>query len=122
IRRGNPPFIFFSMYNITPDLTKELILSYISEEAIFRKYLGDIDFQGRYINPFRVDNKPTCEFYLGDSGSLFFVDRAGFFFGDCFAVAQKYYACRGEVYNFRQILEKVVEDMKIQWDDREVSY
>lgn len=76
-------------------LSKETLLVYVSQEQIFKKYLGvDVDVSRKFRNPFREDKNPDCNFYYGSNGTLYFTDFAcrdcG---GDCFAVCQLYYNC-----------------------------
>lgn len=73
-------------------LTKDYILSKISQEAIFAFYTGlDIEVIENCINrgtlissPFRVDNNPSFGFRYNNKGKLKAKDFAGYFQGDCF--------------------------------------
>ena len=76
-------------------LTKDYILSKISQESIFAFYTGlDIDIiedcinKGRLISsPFRIDNNPSFGFRYNNRGKLKAKDFAGYFHGDCFDAA-----------------------------------
>jgi len=66
-----------------PDISKDFILSKLSEEEIFEAY-------GVPLTPFmfrstlRVDKRPTCKFYRRSNGKLILRDYTGHFWGDCF--------------------------------------
>lgn len=73
---------------IFPNITKEYIFTYLSEEDIMEYYLGvSITFGELIPNPLRIDNTPTAGFFYSKSfGNLRFRDFTGFFHGDCFDV------------------------------------
>lgn len=85
-------------------LTKDYILSKVSQEAIFAFYTGlDIEVieecieKGTLISsPFRVDNHPSFGFRYNNKGKLKAKDFAGYFHGDCFDAAAYVIS---EVYN-----------------------
>ena len=76
-------------------LTKDYILSKVSQEAIFSFYTGlDIETidecidKGTLISsPFRIDNHPSFGFRYNNKGKLKAKDFAGYFHGDCFDAA-----------------------------------
>ena len=77
------------------NLTKEFILSKISQVSIFSAYTG-VDAEiiehcidtGEFISsPFRVDEHPSFGFRYGNRGKLKAKDFAGYFHGDCFDAA-----------------------------------
>jgi hypothetical protein len=75
------------------ELTKDYILSKISEEAIFCEYLEikSVDFNKHYINVLRQDDIPKCSFFVRDSDNrLIFNDFAWRQF-DCFDVVKQKY-------------------------------
>ena len=45
------------------NITKELILSKVSEETLMEHYLGIPVKKGLFKSPLRQDSKPTCAFY-----------------------------------------------------------
>ena len=49
---------------VTPKITKELILSKYSQETLFEHYLGVSVKKGLFCSPsiIRVDKTPTCSF------------------------------------------------------------
>lgn len=75
-------------------LTKEFILSKVSQITIFSTYLNlsnnVIQYcieSGKLIcSPLRLDNNPTCGFKYDNRGKLKFRDFAGYFWGDCFDI------------------------------------
>lgn len=76
------------MYGI---ITKDYILSKVSQQEIFELFLGVTVVPGqKYCSPLRKDNNPTCEFRL-TNGKLYFVDYSGDFRGDCFDAVQRLY-------------------------------
>lgn len=77
------------------NLTKEFILSKISQASIFSAYTG-VDTEviencietGEFISsPFRVDEHPSFGFRYDNRGKLKAKDFAGYFHGDCFDAA-----------------------------------
>lgn len=77
------------------NLTKEFILSKISQVSIFSAYIG-VDAEiiehcidtGEFISsPFRVDEHPSFGFRYNNRGKLKAKDFAGYFHGDCFDAA-----------------------------------
>lgn len=77
------------------NLTKEFILSKISQVSIFSAYIG-VDAEiiehcidtGEFISsPFRVDEHPSFGFKYDNRGKLKAKDFAGYFHGDCFDAA-----------------------------------
>lgn len=77
------------------NLTKEFILSKISQVSIFSAYMG-VDAEiiehcidtGEFISsPFRVDEHPSFGFRYDNRGKLKAKDFAGYFHGDCFDAA-----------------------------------
>ena len=75
-------------------LTKQLILSKVSQVTIFSTYLNLSDKLVQYCidtgelicSPIRDDIHPTCGFRYDNKGKLKFKDFAGYFWGDCFDV------------------------------------
>lgn len=75
-------------------LTKQLILSKVSQVTIFSTYLNLSDKLVQYCidtgelicSPIRDDVHPTCGFKYDNKGKLKFRDFAGYFWGDAFDV------------------------------------
>lgn len=95
--------------SITPKITKELILSKVSEETIFEHYLGVSVKKGLFCSPpvIRTDKTPTASFYRSGKGGLLYKDFAGPSF-DCFGCVQHIFQC-----NFYNALKIVANDFDI---------
>ena len=73
-------------------LTKQYVLSKVSQVTIFATYLNlsnttvqnCIDNGELIVSPLREDIHPTCGFTYDRKGKLKFRDFAGYFWGDCF--------------------------------------
>ena len=82
------------MRTINTKLSKQYILSKISQVTIFATYLNLSDTIIQYCidtgelicSPIRDDSHPTCGFKYDNKGKLKFKDFAGYFWGDCFDV------------------------------------
>ena len=85
-------------------LTKQLILSKVSQVTIFSTYLNLSDKLVQYCidtgelicSPIRDDVHPTCGFRYDNKGKLKFRDFAGYFWGDCFDIVA---LIMGGIYN-----------------------
>ena len=99
------------MYELRPKLTKEYILSQVSQEEIFERYLGiPIQFNNLFCSPVRNDKYPTCSFkWLGDR--LNYRDWAEYDSKDCFQIVKELYGC-----NFYESLEIIYNDIIKQGD------
>lgn len=84
-------------------LTKELILSRVSEEEIFARYGVPVEV-GTFRSPIRGDRHPTCNFYR-KRGKLYLRDHAGYFWGDCFDLVM-----RQEGLSFGKALQRIAQD------------
>lgn len=76
--------------NAATIITKDFILARVSEEDIFKKYLGlEPTETGSFINPLRGgDSNPGCGFYVDQRGVWKFKDHAAGFNWDCFNVLE----------------------------------
>lgn len=99
--------------------TKTMILSKLSQEEIFERYLWiKIRYRKQYVNPMRDDKTETASFYWkGDK--LYFHDfYAGFF--DCFDVAMwsngKTFAKNG----FSDTLQIIAEDFNLKEKSKQI--
>lgn len=82
------------MYGYKPILSKDFILKNISEEEIFKKYLGiEPDLQEYFTNPLRDDENPDCKFYINKQGRLKFHDIPMGWNWDCFNVVERLFNC-----------------------------
>lgn len=89
-------------------LTKELILSKVSEEEIFARYGVPVE-SGMFRSYIRPDRRSTCMFYRRRGvGKLILRDYAGHFWGDCFDLVMKQ-----ERVNFGGALSKVASDFRL---------
>lgn len=75
------------------NITKELILSRVSEEQIMEHYLGIPVKRGLFRSPLRNDRNPTASFYRNGRGRLIMKDFSGAFSGDCFSVVMEKFQC-----------------------------
>jgi hypothetical protein len=91
----------------TPDLTRDYILSRVSEEEVFERYGVRVE-EGIFRSPLRADRHPTCRFYRNRGGRLVLHDFAGHFHGDCFDLVQKLKQC-----NYPQALEDIAKTFAI---------
>jgi hypothetical protein len=98
------------MYELSPDkppLTPNFILSKVSEEEIFERYLCPVTTK-KVCNPLREDRTPTCSFFRGRNGMLMFMDYSGAFLGSCFEVVKYKYSV-----NFNEALKIIAKDFGI---------
>lgn len=81
-------------FEITPKITKDLLLSKFSEETIFCYYLGINSISKKLVrNPTRNDKNPTCGFYRKAMGPLILHDFATGEYFNCFSFVMKKYSC-----------------------------
>lgn len=80
------------MFNFTVPITKDYILKRVSEEEIFRRYLGIApDYTNTFCNPLREDTSPGCGFYVDKFDRIKFKDHSWGFNWDCFNVVEYLY-------------------------------
>ena len=95
-------------------LTKEEILSKVTELDIIQHYLGEISLKKNYVNPIRPgDTSPSGRFYKNSStNKITFIDFADKNFNfDCFTLVMK-----GFNLSFTEALSKIVKDLNIKFD------
>ena len=63
-------------FEYTPKITREYLLEKNTEENYMSYYLGVPIKKGLFRSPLRSDAKPTCSFFRGKSGVLYFKDFA----------------------------------------------
>jgi hypothetical protein len=74
-------------FAFSENVTKEFILTKISEEEIFCYYLGIKEISKKLIcSRLRTDNRPTCGFYRNGKGDLYLHDFATGEFYSCFSL------------------------------------
>jgi 5S rRNA maturation endonuclease (ribonuclease M5) len=94
----------------TEEITKEEILSKISQEEIFKAYLTiEPEYGIPFKNPLREDEHPKCFFYVDNYGMIKFNDFAKRWNWDCFEVVCKLYNC-----NFYTALRIIAKDFNIR--------
>lgn len=102
---------------ILPNLTKDYILSNITQEQIFEHYLGiqvEIDKLIKVPSILRIDKNPTASFYYNINGKLRFRDLGGGFWGDCFDLVGYLSQINTTTKKgFLFILEKIAKDFKL---------
>lgn len=101
------------MYGLVPQvhLSKELILTHLSQEQIMERYCGvRVQIGKRFCSPLRHDRNPTCSFYVGRSGNLYLKDWSGAFHGDCFDVVRYLHPT---VASFYGVLEVIAADFNL---------
>lgn len=96
--------------NVATIITKEFILSNVSEQDIFLKYLGLAPTpNGSFVNPLRKgDHSPGCGFYINNKGVWKFKDYAGGFNWDCFNVVEYDYGI-----TFKEALIRIAIDFNL---------
>ncbi len=96
------------MFELPQVISKEFILSRVSQENIMEHYLGVSVDSKSFCNPLRKDNYPSCTYYKSPSGTLYMIDFTGFFKGDCFNVVMFKFSC-----NFARALEIIANDFNL---------
>lgn len=107
------------MYTLQEEVTKDMILSHLSQEEIFGFYMGTKIVIGElYKSPLRNDRRPTCGFRYSKNGSgiLYMRDFSGHFWGSCFDMVMKMYGL-----SYGEALEKIAMDFRLQ-ERESVSY
>lgn len=108
------------MYGFVGEIDRDYILSRISEEDIFHKYLGVYPNTEEYFtNPLRGDTNADCKFYRDNTArrALKFKDFAWGVNWDCFNVVQY---VENDVNNFYDALRKVANDFNLLGE--EINY
>lgn len=104
------------MYNILPKLTKDYILTRISQIDIWKHYTGfeDILPNKKYNSPFDKDEEEASFIFYGYETKLRGKDFGGDFFGDCFDLVGRLMGLRTNRKNdFTTILHIIARDFKI---------
>lgn len=109
---------------ILPSLTKDYILSKITQEQIFEYYLGIKVETGVILKTPSVirprDSNPTFSFRYSDNGKLRARDWAGYFWGDCFDLVAYILRLKADdKKSFNVILDQIVRDFRLhKYSDR----
>lgn len=97
----------------TPKISKDLILSRITEEQIMAFYLRiNIETKKLFRSPLRNDKNPTCSLYRNKSGTLIFKDFATGQHLNCFEVVMTLHNC-----DFYKALKIIANDFNILKND-----
>lgn len=98
----------FSFYE-NEQISKELILSRVSEEQIFAYYIGpEIISRKLFRSKIRNDKNPTCSMYRNKSGTLIYKDFATGEHLSCFNYVMSLYRC-----NYYEALKIIANDFGI---------
>jgi hypothetical protein len=98
------------MFEYKKELSREYILSCISEAEIFERFLGiRVNLQKRFKNPIRKDDTPDCKFYIDTRGVLKFHDFAMGWNWDCFNLVQHLYSC-----SFKKSFQIIAVEFSLQ--------
>lgn len=81
------------IFELEPNITKELLLSRNSEETYMEHYLGLPVKKGLWISPLRNDKRPTASFYRNKKGDLIFHDFGEPFSGNFISVVMRLFNC-----------------------------
>lgn len=105
--------------NAATIISKDFILARVSEEDIFKKYLGlEPTETGSFVNPLRSgDTHPGCGFYVNDRGTWKFKDHAAGFNWDCFNIVEYEFGL-----TFKEALIKVAIDFNLIEGDSTQKY
>lgn len=96
-----------------PKLSKDLILSSVSEEQIFVFYIGpEIRTKKLFRSRLRKDKCPTCSMYRGKQGYLIYKDFATNQHLNCFAYVMELFSC-----SYIESLRIIANDFNILKDD-----
>ena len=92
-------------FSYKPDITKDYLLKYNTEEAYMEYYLGVKVSKKLICNPLRKDKNPTASFFRNSKGELIFHDFNGSFYGNFISVVMTKYACK-----YHQALDIIAKD------------
>ncbi len=94
---------------VKPQITKEYILSKVSQESIFNFYTGmEVTSKKLQLSPFRADNKVTVSFYRSKNDIVYLHDFATNEHISCFQAVMKLFNL-----NYYQALDKIAADFKL---------
>lgn len=99
-----------SKYDIIPYITKEQILSLVSEEEIFKFYYPNLIINKAISSPFREDKHPSFGvFYSNKHACLLYKDLSKGDVGDCIQFVMKLHF----ITDYQQALHKIVNDLNL---------
>lgn len=101
--------LFQSTIQLHPDITKEYILNFLSQEEIMEYYLHvPVQYKFLFRSPLRIDNKPTCCFSW-ENGKLWFRDWSMDAPLDIFNIVMEHYSC-----SFPEAVKHIAEDLGLK--------
>jgi 5S rRNA maturation endonuclease (ribonuclease M5) len=94
---------------VKPQITKEYILSKVSQESIFNFYTGmEVTSKKLQLSPFRADNKVTCAYYRSKNDIVYLHDFATNEHISCFEAVMRLYNL-----TYWEALNKIAADFKL---------
>ncbi len=105
------------MFNFPPKITKEYILSKVSQEDIFEKFGVPITNK-KFYSPLREANTPSCGFLINSDGSLILNDFARGAW-DCFNFVKELHQCSYFEAMLLIVKEFELNDVNIQIEKKE---
>lgn len=101
------------MYTLRPDITKDFILTRLSQEQIMEKYLQvRVELHKRITSPLRQDKNPSCGFFYTKQGDLLFKDFATGYVAGCFKLVMEKFNL-----SYNETLSLIVEDFGLYTDN-----
>ena len=92
-------------FTFQPDITKDYLLKYNTEETYMEYYLGVKVSKKLICNPLRKDKHPTASFFRNSKDELIFHDFNGTFYGNFISVVMTKYNC-----TYHQALKIIAQD------------
>lgn len=89
-------------------VSKELILSRVSEETLMEHYVGVPCKKGLFRSPFRTDRNPTCCFFRNKKGELLFKDFGSDLTGNFITIVMHKFSC-----SYGKALQIIANDFNI---------
>lgn len=86
-------------------ITKDWILAKVSQEEIFRYYVGDCVDEKRFCSILRKDNNPSCSLYYSKTNILTYKDFATGESLDCFGLVKELFGL-----NLQEAIKKIASD------------
>ena len=95
-------------FNLTPNITKDYLLKYNTEETYMEYYLGVKVTKKLICNPLRQDKHPTASFFRNSKGELIFHDFNGTLYANFVGVVMAKYSC-----TYHQALSAIAKDFHL---------
>ena len=101
------------MFFDTINITKEILLSKVTEYQIFKYYCKNFIENKLFNSEFRDDSTPSCKIY-NNGGSLLYRDFGNGDSLDCFAYVQKKFKLKLKIdLNFYEVLKVIANDLGV---------